>query len=58
MNHEISYGVEEFLEEYNASEFEQKMVRDFMKCAEDEKVDAKEAKGAIVMLQLAIEMFL
>lgn len=58
MNHEIRYGVEEFLEEYNASEFEKKMVRDFMKCAEDEKVDAKEAKGAIVMLQLAIEMFL
>ena len=58
MNHEIRYGVEGFLEEYKATEFEQKMVRDFVKCAEDEKVDAKEAKGAIILLQLAIEMFL
>lgn len=56
--HEIKYGVEEFLTEYNASVLEKRVVRDFMKIATEEKADQKEAKGAIVLLQLAAEMFL
>lgn len=56
--HEIKYGVEEFLTEYNASVLEKRVVRDFMKIAAEEKADQKEAKGAIVLLQLAAEMFL
>ena len=58
MNHEISYGVEEFLEEYQCSAFEKKAVRDFMETVEKRKVGKKEVKGAIVMIELAAEMFL
>ena len=57
MNHEISYGVEEFLEEYQGSAFEKKAVRDFMETVKKRKVGKKEAKGAVVLIQLAIEMF-
>ena len=53
----IRYGVEEFLKEYNPAPYEKKMVGDFMKTVETERLTRKEAKGAIVLIQLAVEMF-
>lgn len=53
----IKYELQDFFEEYKASNFEKKMIREFMKKAEEEKVDRKEALQAIVLLELAVRTF-
>lgn len=54
----IKYELQDFFEEFQASNFEKKTIREFMKKAEEEKVDRKEVLQALVLLELAVRTFL
>lgn len=54
----IKYELQDFFEEYKASNFEKQIIREFVKKAQEEKIEKKEALTTIVLLELAVRMFL